>query len=121
MVAAARRVCPRAIIHADASQALGKVPVHPVALGVDLLTSGVSPLTVPSTTLAACTLSPVSSFFLCLPSPCVFAYCLLLSLSPVSLCLCRCLLSPGWRSPGSFCIIVVWCLLFFSAESVCLL
>ena len=46
MVAAARRVCPRAIIHADASQALGKVPVHPMDLDIDFLTSKLSPLSV---------------------------------------------------------------------------
>ncbi|CDJ59827.1 cysteine desulfurase, putative [Eimeria maxima] len=38
VVAAVRRVCPSAFIHCDASQALGKVPVHPMDLDIDLLT-----------------------------------------------------------------------------------
>ncbi|OEH75297.1 putative cysteine desulfurase [Cyclospora cayetanensis] len=38
VVALVRSACPLALIHADASQAFGKVPVHPESLGVDLLT-----------------------------------------------------------------------------------
>ncbi|CDJ37932.1 cysteine desulfurase, putative [Eimeria tenella] len=38
VVSVARRICPDALVHADASQAMGKVAVQPVSLGVDLLT-----------------------------------------------------------------------------------
>lgn len=37
-----RRHAPNALIHADASQAFGKVPVHPESLGVDLLSSRIA-------------------------------------------------------------------------------
>ncbi|KAL8270273.1 hypothetical protein Esti_005832 [Eimeria stiedai] len=38
VVSLVRRLSPNAVVHSDASQAMGKVPVHPVNLGVDLLT-----------------------------------------------------------------------------------
>lgn len=41
VVSVARRICPDALVHADASQAMGKVAVQPVSLGVDLLTGEV--------------------------------------------------------------------------------